>query len=369
MPEKDIQSNNPTPSSTALQNAIENAQILLSYASSSGIQLAESNIKNIVKAWNSKICSEEDELNFWVQYSQLAAAVSPATAESIRAMSPQVSEGQTQIQKTVRRYTLLTFITIGILILFQAYWTCGNYIVDSINRKNEQSQQLNEELFRRKNSVGNQDNAQKGSQDNDPNSQSHEGGQKTNRRGASEVEILENKIVGLEFYIKSNYASLKNWRTVYGLIPEPEVQSAKIADSQNIEPGPIKHEDIARTQSASLVLEILRIYILPLIYGFLGTCVYILRDLSFKTKNYAFTRAATINFHIRLCLGALSGIASAWIVVSGKSSDPIMSLSPLALAFLAGYSIEILFSAMDTFIGAFTGKKFTSSSKNEKESV
>ena len=32
------------------------------------------------------------------------------------------------------------------------------------------------------------------------------------------------------------------------------------------------------------------------------------------------------------------------------------SLSPFALAFLAGYSIELVFSAMDRFLTAFTSK-------------
>ena len=37
----------------------------------------------------------------------------------------------------------------------------------------------------------------------------------------------------------------------------------------------------------------------------------------------------------------------------------ISSLSTVALAFLAGYSVEVLFSALDALVGAFARKKPT----------
>jgi hypothetical protein len=33
------------------------------------------------------------------------------------------------------------------------------------------------------------------------------------------------------------------------------------------------------------------------------------------------------------------------------------AISPFALAFLAGYSVEVLFAAMDRFIAAFSSEK------------
>ena len=53
----------------------------------------------------------------------------------------------------------------------------------------------------------------------------------------------------------------------------------------------------------------------------------------------------------------LGGLAVGWFVTPEQSSGAFMALSPLAMAFLAGYSIELLFTAMDTLIGAFAGKR------------
>ena len=40
----------------------------------------------------------------------------------------------------------------------------------------------------------------------------------------------------------------------------------------------------------------------------------------------------------------------------GSMPPSVSQLGTLALAFLAGYSVEVLFSALDTLVGAFAGK-------------
>jgi hypothetical protein len=54
------------------------------------------------------------------------------------------------------------------------------------------------------------------------------------------------------------------------------------------------------------------------------------------------------------CLGMLGGMVVAWFVAPTAADGLFKSLSPFALAFLAGYSIELVFAAMDRFIAAFT---------------
>ncbi len=186
-------------------------------------------------------------------------------------------------------------------------------------------------------------------------------GQRESRRYVTEIKMLETERKNLGYHITSNYKWLKVWSSPY------ELFLSTTDESKEPDPDNFIEENISRIQSSTIILEIMQIYILPLIYGFLGTCVYILRDLSTKTKECAFTQASTINFNIRLCLGALSGITSAWIISSGTPSDSFMSLSPLAIAFLVGYSIEILFAAMDTFISAFTGKRTPPAAVKGKE--
>ncbi len=58
---------------------------------------------------------------------------------------------------------------------------------------------------------------------------------------------------------------------------------------------------------------------------------------------------------MRLSLGALAGMAIGWFL---KPDDInfVSSLSPLAIAFLVGYNVDVLFTLMDSFIESLTGK-------------
>ncbi|WP_395011407.1 hypothetical protein [Undibacterium sp.] len=84
--------------------------------------------------------------------------------------------------------------------------------------------------------------------------------------------------------------------------------------------------------------------------------MYVLRTLSFEISTCIYTEASNIGFRIRLSLGTLGGMVFAWFVIPEKNDNVLQSLSPFALAFLAGYSVEILFAAMDRFLVAFTNK-------------
>jgi hypothetical protein len=56
-------------------------------------------------------------------------------------------------------------------------------------------------------------------------------------------------------------------------------------------------------------------------------------------------------------MGALAGLIAIWFLQPDASTAEIFkTLSPFALAFLAGYSVEVVFSAMDRFIAAFSNK-------------
>jgi hypothetical protein len=59
-----------------------------------------------------------------------------------------------------------------------------------------------------------------------------------------------------------------------------------------------------------------------------------------------------IKYVLRIHLGALAGLAVGLFFVPEDTTTAVLpiSLSPLALAFLAGYSVEFFFSAMDRFI-------------------
>jgi hypothetical protein len=105
--------------------------------------------------------------------------------------------------------------------------------------------------------------------------------------------------------------------------------------------------------SAQFVLTVLQTYVLPLLYGWVGAMAYVMRSLISSIKDRTFRREHEVEYNLRTYLGLLSGLAIGWFVGSNVSKSGVTSLAPAAISFLAGYSVEILFSTMDRLVGAF----------------
>lgn len=95
-------------------------------------------------------------------------------------------------------------------------------------------------------------------------------------------------------------------------------------------------------------------FILPVLYGALGTLAYILRTIYTQMVQRSFDPRQTGEFIVRIFLGMLSGITLQWIFVRDTGTGP-GSITPVVLAFLGGYSVELLFTAMDRLLTAVTG--------------
>lgn len=115
--------------------------------------------------------------------------------------------------------------------------------------------------------------------------------------------------------------------------------------------------------TSRLKLEILSTYLLPLLYGLLGACAYVLRSVTAEVRAELFSRTSDVSYRLRLMLGLVAGLSIGWFLhPTEKDAGLLASLSPLALAFVAGYSVELLFAALDRIVNAF-------SSKSEAEQV
>ena len=111
-----------------------------------------------------------------------------------------------------------------------------------------------------------------------------------------------------------------------------------------------KEESRRALVTADFVLVILQSYFLPLLYGLLGACAFILRSLAREIKTVTYSKESDISYALRLALGALAGLIVGWFVFLLPGETVLSSVSPLAIAFLVGYNIEILFSLMDKLI-------------------
>jgi hypothetical protein len=103
------------------------------------------------------------------------------------------------------------------------------------------------------------------------------------------------------------------------------------------------------------VLQIIQTYLLPLLYGWVGSMAFVLRSLILTVNNKSFRVQLNIEYRLRVYLGLLAGLVIGWFL-SPKSSTgqfSVADLTPAAISFLAGYSVEILFSTMDRIVAGF----------------
>jgi hypothetical protein len=85
-------------------------------------------------------------------------------------------------------------------------------------------------------------------------------------------------------------------------------------------------------------------YLLPILYALLGACAYALRSLSQQIRARTYT--STCADFARIIIAVIAGL----VVGLFNNFTQGISLSPLAVAFLVGYGVEIFFSFLDTFL-------------------
>jgi hypothetical protein len=123
--------------------------------------------------------------------------------------------------------------------------------------------------------------------------------------------------------------------------------------------------------SAGFVLDILKSYILPLLYGLLGASAYVLRTMSLEIEEVKYSVNANRGYVLRLALGTLAGLIVGWFIFLLPGQTFLASISPFAIAFLVGYNIELIFSVMDNLIKRLsrTGENGGQSKKIEKSAA
>jgi hypothetical protein len=90
--------------------------------------------------------------------------------------------------------------------------------------------------------------------------------------------------------------------------------------------------------------------VLPALYALLGTCAYLLRSFEQQIANRTFTPsvANSARFLIAAIGGAVVGLFNNFTIGQGAS------ISPLAIAFLVGYAVDVFFTFLEGMIQAFT---------------
>jgi hypothetical protein len=127
-------------------------------------------------------------------------------------------------------------------------------------------------------------------------------------------------------------------------------------------PSPFQSESAAIRAVAVQVIDVMQKWLLPLLYGALGAMVFVVRTLSMQARDRLFRREGLVSLVLRVFLGMISGLAIGWFW--GHDPEPtktggamtLSTLSPFALAFIAGYGVELFFALLDKIVSTFTNK-------------
>jgi hypothetical protein len=346
--------------SELLETASADAEMLLMHAMRDGVSVPKPIIDEIVRTRTllaGRVINDEQKAAFWNAFGELAKLVAPVTVSSLRATTDSNTPSHSRLIALLQRigladscsslarsavvgYTLMTLGTIVVLLALQIYWLFGLTITADIHA-------FKAELLANKKTITTTTLARDQA--------------RANNSAVAEFEFelkqLDEKDRNIEVGKESSFNMLKSWSAPWDgnwSISKSCSLGNDLAADERAQEQCVRN---TRLQAAGVVLENLQRYALPLIYGLLGACVFTLRTLANLIRSRAYSESNNIDFRIRLCLGTLGGLVSAWFLIPGKpgSGESLTgALSPFALAFLAGYSIELVFAAMDRMISAFT---------------
>jgi hypothetical protein len=294
--------------------------------------------------------SPEISQQFWSTFAKLCDLIHPVTMDTLEAAQQKIppspllerfGAGPRSIaQRSSGRYLLILFLLLGLILPVQLYvWTCTNLskkIDDLIASQKSQYLSLVQES----------------------NKLEVEAKNLSPEKSSQELAVAATSLRSLTYQISAETRLLERVLTLgLSALPDPKKSTGESTPTKLGDYYQIATEEINRTQSlvvqvqenANLVVGILGAYILPILFGAIGAVAYIIRTISEQIRASTFSASSPTRHIMRAALGAMAG------VVVGFFSDlsTKLSLPPLAVAFLAGYGVEALFSMFDGFIAKF----------------
>ena len=367
-------------SSVLLKNAVLDAERLLAYAAEFGIKINEKYIKSLVGAKRleqTNSWTEKEETEFWVAFQILSKTIQPVSVDSIRASSEPLDhptgflskifrKKRSLVRRSVKWYTGFALVAMIVMIALQVYSIIGTDLLSKVTYGNERMLDIEKRM-----------NALVLITSSNP----------EDRTARNEKDNLELELDERANEVNSGIQLLDDWlKLSFNIWSEKEEvveKNGAVADEPSFDGPPpfettaafdgssVSSRNIVVKQQSKSLLTILNQYILPLLYGLFGGFAFVLRSISAETKNMTFTPASNIKFGLRIHLGALAGLVVGflWGDFDSQSLGIINSLSPLAVAFLAGYSVDFLFKTLDSLIGTTAKKVNVDTVENSKETL
>lgn len=132
-------------------------------------------------------------------------------------------------------------------------------------------------------------------------------------------------------------------------LPTPLSDLAKAKDGRILVYQKVRYFAQNILDDVSVFYNAITTCILPILYAVLGTCAYLLRsyEQQISARTYTHSAANSARFMIAVIGGTVVGLFNNFSITQG------VSISPLAIAFLVGYAVDVFFSFLEGLTQAF----------------
>ncbi len=355
----------------SFEHVVDDAMLLLTHASEQGLDIDETTRTSILTAkaagkadWNYAGAG-----NLLAALATLSAKLKPVTAGSLRASSSDL------VDPDIRNLRLWTFLLAIPIILFSVLSfvssSMSTAIRNDINTANELLVKLRAEL-------GTPSAPTAGTPDKPSLPQGlNEGDVITQLQlYASTVRSIDTRSRQLNLFVmRAEHDPYANYRWNAKLTPkEREANQEKLKELFQLPVGlanmPQALDNLTGTYQdvrsfAQDILGLVSVYygavtacLLPILYALLGTCAFLLRNVEEEVKALTFASSSKTNWARFL----IAGIGGAVVGLFNFALAQGESISPLAIAFLVGYAVDVFFSFLEGFVQSFTRSKSSGNS-------
>jgi hypothetical protein len=331
-----------------LSRAIHDGQYVLKYSGEKGIDLGSDVIASLVNSQrNADSLSVVDEAAFWASFTKATGAIKPATIESvkkaytadtrIRIFSKSIRCGALCTPKrTMWFYCFCIFLCLTAIVFFQYFSYFGVRALERIDYIQKKYKSLPTKIEDVELDDG-------GNKDETPNN------------GAFDIrEALKDELVAQSELLKKWNMQLADIVPFvnYFVDADDKVSANKAVNNNESEMEKQKIISITATYS----LNAINSYIMPLLFGMLGSFIYIVRDLSERIKTESYVTRNSYGYLMRWPLGAVSGATIGYILKVDSLAAFSTSLTPFGVAFVMGYSVDVFFRIFDAVIDKLVPK-------------
>lgn len=297
-----------------VRDHLADARNLLCLANRKGIRIPPDVLSVVVRA--DRTCAEQGhidfklETDFWNAYGILRRTIQPAT-------------------RARRYYRAVFYSALAVMLVFQCYFLFGSRVHEQLAQLRTQQIQLLGET------------------------QLPEGGTDGTRVTKRAAEI--------DAQLAQNGKAREAYHDLALLLVPHADQIVGSAPATGADTGGDRENDVeVALATLKMILDFLAAYLLPALYGLLGACAFVLRqlaaDLSRDVAESRSAYASSVRYSLRLNIGVLAGLAVGWFVDPTQAGSVVANLSPLALAFVAGYGSDLVFALMDRIVTTFSGE-------------